>query len=68
MPSISGIRTSIRTTSGSMVGSGLDGLDAVGRLGHHGDAVGCLEYHAESGPYQILVVGDEDPDRVGVGS
>ena len=38
------------------------GLHAVGGLADHGDAVGGIEYHAEAGPDQFLVVGDHDPD------
>src|ERR1019366_3953216 len=39
----------------------------VGRLGHHADPVRCLEDHAESGPDQLLVIGDEHPDRASAG-
>src|ERR1035437_5824168 len=52
---------------GLVVGGGLDGLCPVGCLGDHGDPVCCLEDHAESGPDQLLVIGDEYPDRVGAG-
>src|SRR5208282_114336 len=50
-----------------VVGGGTDGLRPVTRLGDHGDPVGCLEDHAESGPDQLLVIGDEHPDRASAG-
>jgi hypothetical protein len=43
---------------------GGDRLGAIGRLGHHLDAVSG-EDHAESGAHQGLVVGDDDPQRAG---
>ena len=37
---------------------------AVGRLPHHGDAVGGVEDDAEPGADQFLIVDHEHPDRV----
>ena len=41
----------------------LDGLVAVDRLADHLDVVRGLEQHAEAGPDQRLVVGEQYPDH-----
>ena len=58
-----GIRTSIRTTSGCSAGRLRQCRRAVGRLAGDGDPFGVVEYHAEPGSHQLLVVDDEHPDR-----
>ena len=59
-PSISGIRTSIRTTFRAGPPGRVHRLGAVRGVGDDVDAVGG-ENHPETGPYQRLVVGDHDP-------
>ena len=59
MPSSTGMRTSISTTSGRSAAAERDGLLAVGGLADDVDAV-RLEDHPQPGPHEVLVVGDDD--------
>ena len=61
-PSITGIRMSIRTTSGRVRLLGVDGLRAVAGLGDDADLRVGLEDHPEAGADERLVVGDQDAD------
>ena len=65
MPSMPGIRTSIRTTSGVERAAQRDRLVAVCGLAHDLEVGLDLEDHPEPGAHQGLVVGDEDADRHG---
>ena len=60
MPSISGMRMSMSTTSGSSSRAMLDGLRAVVGLADDLEVVLDLEDHAEARAHEGLVVGDED--------
>ena len=62
-PSSSGMRMSIRMTSGSKAVGLLDGLEPVARLGDDVDVLLAREQHAEAGANHRLVVGDEHADR-----
>jgi hypothetical protein len=43
-------------------------LGTVARFADHLDVVAALEDHAEPGPHEVLIVGQEHPDRHGGGS
>ena len=62
MPSISGIRMSISTTSGSSSRDAVDACSAVGALADDLDVVLGLEDHAEAGADQRLVVDEQHAD------
>ena len=63
MPSTSGIRMSISTTSGRSARAMLDRLAAVGRLADDLDVGLGVEDHPEAVAHQGLVVGDQDADH-----
>ncbi len=63
MPFNSGMRMSNRHTSGRRPSSLLDGVAAVRHLADHLDAGLRVEDHAEPGPHELLIVGDQHPDR-----
>ena len=65
IPSITGIRTSITTTSGARLRRELDRLPAVGRLADDLQVVLGVDQRGERGPQQRLVVDDEDAGRHG---
>ena len=60
-PSISGMRMSISTTSGTVARTTLDGLGAVAGLAHDLEVVGRVDDDREPAADQGLVVGDDDP-------
>jgi hypothetical protein len=62
-PSITGIRMSIRTTSGRAALAKSDRLGAVGRLPDHLQAGIGIDQDAETRADQRLVVGHEHPDH-----
>ena len=62
MPSSSGMRMSISTTSGSRRPALWIGLVAVGRLADDLDVGMVLEHEPEAGAHERLVVGDQDAD------
>ena len=62
-PLIRGIRTSIRTTSGSSAATMLDGGLTVGCVADHDDVGFGLQDHPQSGAHEVLVVGDDDADH-----
>ena len=62
MPERLGIRTSIRTTSGTVGGGELGRGDAVAGLADHLDVVLDAEEHREAAPEELLVVDDGDAD------
>ena len=63
MPSSSGMRMSISTTSGCEPLGLLDRLQAVGGLADHVEVVLGVEDHPEPGAHERLVVGDQHPHR-----
>ena len=63
MPSISGMRMSMSTTSGSRPGGAVDGLHAVGALADDLDVGLGAEDHPEARADELLVVDQEDLDR-----
>ena len=63
IPSVPGIRMSIRITSGRWRSAARDRLLAVVGLGDDLDHPGRLEHGLEAGPHQRLVVGDQDADH-----
>jgi hypothetical protein len=63
MPSRLGMRMSISTTSGAAVLDELDGLSAVAGFGNDFEVALGVEYHAEAGADEPLVVGDDDADH-----
>ena len=62
MPSISGMRMSISTTSGLSPRDAVDRLRAVGALAHDLDVLLGVEDHAEAGADQRLVVDEQHAD------
>ena len=60
MPSSSGMRTSISTTSGCEAPRLRDRLEPVGGLADDLDVLLGLEDHAEARPHERLVVDDQD--------
>ena len=62
MSSISGIRTSITTTSGSKLDELLDRLTAVDSLADDFDVLLRLQDHPETAAHQSLVVGEQNAD------
>ena len=62
IPSSSGMRMSISTTSGFSAPDLLDGVEAVGGLADDLEVVLGVEDHAEAGAHERLVVGDQQPD------
>ncbi len=62
-PSITGIRTSISTTSGSSRRASRHGLEPVAGLGDDLDVGLSRQQHGEAAAHQGLVVGDDDTDR-----
>ena len=67
MPERFGMRTSRRTTSGAALAARFGALDAVTGLADDLDARLDAEQHGEATAEQLLVVDDEDPDRLGLG-
>ena len=69
MPSITGMRMSISTTSGRVLAGQADRLGPVGGLGDDDDVASRLEHGPEPGAHHRLVVGDHDaaacPDASG---
>ena len=63
-PSISGMRMSIRITSGSSRYRQFHGGPAVGGLADDLDVVGGAQQHGEATPHERLVVGDRHPDQI----
>ena len=61
-PSISGIRTSIRTTSGAVAAAAATAWAPLAASPATLMPVGGLQDDAEPGPDQLLVVHDQDPD------
>ena len=62
MPSISGMRMSMRTTSGVEPARAVDGLRAVGALAHDLHVLLGVEDHPEAGADQRLVVHEQHAD------
>ena len=62
IPSSSGMRMSISTTSGLSAADLLDGVEPVGGLAHDLEVVLGVEDHAEAGAHERLVVGDQQSD------
>ncbi len=62
MPFITGICTSMSTTSGSRRRVSVDRLGAVAGLADHLDVVLRLEDEAQAGAHQLLVVGQHQLD------
>ena len=63
MPSMTGMRMSIRTTSGVSSLRARHGLGAVACLADDLDPGFCLEDHPEARAHERLVVGEEDADH-----
>ena len=63
MPSMPGIRMSISTTSGRSARADARRPRPVGGLADHLDVGLRVEDHREAGPDQLLVVGEQHPDR-----
>ena len=63
MPSITGIRTSIRTTSGRARRASATASAPVAGLADDREALGGADDAAEPGPDQGLIVGDDHPQR-----
>ncbi len=63
-PSISGMRMSIRTTSGRSRTASSTAAAAVGGLADDLDVVGGAQQDGEAAPHERLVVGDRHPDQV----
>ena len=57
-----GMRMSIRITSGRSSSGALDRFCAVARLADHLEVVLRLQEQSEAGPYELLVVDDQQPD------
>ena len=65
IPSSTGIRTSISTTSGARSPDLADRLGAVGRLAHNLQIILALQDQAEAHPQERLVIHQQDADRSG---
>ena len=63
IPSMPGIRMSMRTTSGACASAARDRLLAVARLGDDLDASRSPRARPEAGAHERLVVGDDDAQR-----
>ena len=64
IPSTSGMRTSIRTTSGAQLLDEARRLAAVARLAHHLDVRLGFEDHPEAAADERLVVDQQDADVI----
>ena len=64
MPSMPGILTSIRTTSGRSSSARGDALGAVGGLAHHLDVVLHLQERAQAAADDLVVVDEQHADRL----
>ena len=62
-PSSSGMRMSMRTTSGRELAGAVERLGAVARLADDLDVVLGFEDHAKAAAHERLVVGDQDADH-----
>ena len=60
MPSMTGMRTSIRMTSGHNVKRFFDGFLAVHGLPDHTDAFLDIQQRCDAFAHQALIVGDQD--------
>ena len=63
IPSISGIRTSISTTSGRCCSASATASHAVAGLADGGAVRAEVDQHPEAAAQQRLVVGDQHPDH-----